>query len=105
MRIICTVPHNYLLENERPSKAFLTMENSKQGYSEITKLRIPNPHFNNLLPQSAANISHFTINDNDLIRYNMTAAFQTIFDKQPDLKNTTKDIIDYANSNRLQVYC
>ena len=33
-----------LLENERPSKAFLTMENAKQGYSEITKLRIPNPH-------------------------------------------------------------
>ena len=29
----------------------------------------------------------------------MTAAFQTIFDKQPDLKNTTQDIIDYLNSD------
>ena len=75
------------------------MENAKQGYSEITKLRIPNPHFKNLLPQSAANMSHFTITNNDLIRYNMTAAFQTIFDKQPDLKNTTQDIIDYLNSD------
>ena len=27
-----------LLENERPGKGFLSMENSKQGYSEITKL-------------------------------------------------------------------
>ena len=26
-----------LLENERPTKSFLSMENSKQGYSEITK--------------------------------------------------------------------
>ena len=29
----------------------------------------------------------------------MTAAFQTIFDKQPDLKNTTQDILDYLNSD------
>ena len=29
----------------------------------------------------------------------MTAAFQTIFDKQPDLKNTTQYIIDYLNSD------
>ena len=75
------------------------MENAKQGYSEITKLIIPNPHFNNLLPQSAANMSHFTITNNDLIRYNMTAAFQTIFDNQPSLKDTTQDIIDYLNSD------
>ena len=44
-----------LLENERPTKSFLSMENSKQGYSEITKLRIPNTLFNPLLPESAVN--------------------------------------------------
>jgi hypothetical protein len=82
-----------LLDNERPSKAFLSMENSNQGYSEITKLRIPNPHFNELLPDSATNMSHFSITDNDLIRYEMTAAFQKIFNKQPDLHNSSQHII------------
>ena len=51
-------------------------------------MRIPNPHFNNFLPHSESNI-----------RYNMTAAFQTIFDNQPSLKDTTQDIIDYLNSD------
>ena len=44
-----------LLDNERPSKSFLSMENSKLGYSQITKLRIPNTKFNPLLPESAVN--------------------------------------------------
>ena len=69
------------------------------GYSEITKLRIPNPQYNNQLPQSAENMSHFTITDNDLVRYNMTTAFQTIFDQQPNLANTTQDIIEFLNSD------
>ena len=57
-----------LLENERPSRSFLNMENSKMGYSEITKLLIPNPHYNNQLPQAADNMTHFTITNNDLVR-------------------------------------
>ena len=65
-----------LLDNERASRSFLNMESSKMGYSEITKLRIPNPQFNNQQPQSAENMSHFTITNNDLVRYNMTTAFQ-----------------------------
>ena len=47
-----------LLENERPSKSFLSMENSKQGYSEITKLRIQNTRYNPLLPNSAVNMEY-----------------------------------------------
>ena len=35
-----------LLDNEKPTKAFLNMENAKGGYSEITKLNIQNPNFN-----------------------------------------------------------
>ena len=88
-----------LLENERPSHSFLNMENSKSGYSEITKLRIPNPNYNNLLPNTAQNIPFFTITDGDLIRYNMTEAFQTIFNKQPNLKTDKNDIIDFLNSD------
>ena len=44
-------------------------------------------------------MSHFTITDNDLVRYNMTTAFQTIFDQQPNLANTTQDIIEFLNSD------
>ena len=88
-----------LLENERASRTFLNMESSKSGYSEITKLRIPNPQFNNLQPQSAENMSHFTITNNDLVRYNMTTAFQTIFEQQPNLANSKQDIIDFLNSD------
>ena len=35
-----------LLDNEKPTKAFMNMENAKSGYSEITKLTVPNPTFN-----------------------------------------------------------
>ena len=69
------------------------------GYSEIRKLRISNPQFNNQQPQSAENMSHFTITNNDLVRFNMTTAFQTIFDQQPDLANSTHDIIEFLNSD------
>ena len=44
-------------------------------------------------------MSHFLIIDNDLIRYDMTAAFQKIFNKQPDLHNTSQHITDYLNSD------
>ena len=47
---------NYkLLDDERPTKTFLNLESSKAGYSEITKLRIKNPHFNELLQENATN--------------------------------------------------
>ena len=54
-----------LPENERPSRSFLNMENSKMGYSEITKLCIPNPHYNNQLSQSAYNMTHFKLTNNN----------------------------------------
>ena len=75
------------------------MENSKQGYSEITKLRIPNTRFNPLLPESAINMKYFSITDNDLIRYEMTSAFQQIFNAQPNLHNSTLNITEYLKSD------
>ena len=84
-----------LLDNERPSKSFLSMENSKQGYSQITKLRITNTQFNPLLPESAVNMKYFSITNSDLIRYEMTSAFQKIFNAQPNMHNTTQDIINF----------
>ena len=75
------------------------MENSKRGYSEITKLRIPNTQFNPLLPESAVNMKYYSITQDDLIRYEMTSAFQKIFNPQLNLHNNTQDIINYLNSD------
>ena len=37
---------NYsILEDERPSKAFLNLENAKRGYNEVILLNKPNPNF------------------------------------------------------------
>ena len=44
-------------------------------------------------------MSHFTITDNDLVRYNMTSAFQHSFTSQTDLTNSTNDITDFLNSD------
>ena len=88
-----------LLHNEKPTKTFLSMENSKQGYSEITLLRIPNTKFNPLLPESAINMKYFSLTDSDLIRYEMKSSFQKIFQKQDNLLNTTNDIENFLNSD------
>ena len=44
-------------------------------------------------------MSHFTITNNDLVRYNMTTAFQTLFEQQPDLANSKHDIIEFLNTD------
>ena len=75
------------------------MENSKRGYSKITKLRIKNTLYNPLLPESAVNMEYFSITNSDLIRYEMTSAFQKIFNAQPNLHNITQNIIEYLNSD------
>ena len=37
---------NYsILEDERPSKAFLNLENAKKGYNEVILLNKANPNF------------------------------------------------------------
>ena len=63
-----SMTHINLLENEHPSHSFLNMESSKSGYSEITKLRIPNPQYKKQLPDTGHNIPFFTIADGDQIR-------------------------------------
>ena len=45
-----------ILEDERPSKAFLNLENAKQGYNEVILLNKSNPDFN---PQSRRKCNKF----------------------------------------------
>ena len=44
-----------ILENERPSKAFLNLENAKKGYNEVILLNKPNPNFDPLMAESNEN--------------------------------------------------
>ena len=42
-------------EDERPSKAFLNLENAKRGYNEVILLNKTNPEYNPNLEENAAN--------------------------------------------------
>ena len=61
-----------LLDNEKPTKAILNMENAKGGYSEITKLNVANTQFNEELPESLDNIKQFPITNGKLIKRSLT---------------------------------
>ena len=67
---------NYrLLEDERPTKRFLNLEGNKGGYSEITSLRIKNPHFNETQPENATNKKYYEITEPTQIRSEMHTTF------------------------------
>ena len=46
----------------------MNMKSAKSGYSEITKLTVPNPTFNPDIPTTPQNSKTFIITDGDLIR-------------------------------------
>ena len=81
-----------LLEDERPTRTFLNLESSKGGYSEITRLRIKNPHYNPINPENATNKPYYEITEPTQIRTELHAAFQTIYNDQPQL-DTSPDAL------------
>ena len=54
-----------ILEDERPSKAFLNLENAKRGYNEVILLNKANPEFNPNLEENAANPKLIPITDRE----------------------------------------
>ena len=92
--------HNYtLLDDERPTKTFLNLENSKGGYSEITRLRIKNPKFNPDKHEDATNKSHFEITDSTQIRTELHNTFQEIYKAQPNLDTTPGSLTSFLCSD------
>ena len=75
------------------------MENAKGGYSEITKLNIPNPNFDKKVAESLTNIKYFPITNGDSIREEARHSFQKIFDHQDNLNTNTEDILGFLNSD------
>ena len=86
-----------LLDNEKPTKAFMNMENAKSGYSEITKLTVPNPTFNPEIPKTPNKSKTFAITNGDLIIQKMKSTFQEIFKLQQNLKSSENDLINFMN--------
>ena len=71
-----------ILEDERPSKAFLNLENAKRGYNEVILLNKTNPQFNPNLEESEANPKLIPITDREGISQEFHQAFTQIYKKQ-----------------------
>ena len=55
---------NYsILEDERPSKAFLNLEKAKKGYNEVILLNKSKPNFDPLMAESNENTRLVPITD------------------------------------------
>ena len=74
---------NYsILEDERPSKAFLNLENAKKGYNEVILLNKDNPNYDPTKAESNENPRLVAINDRQGINDETHQAFQKIYSKQ-----------------------
>ena len=56
-----------ILEDERPSKSFLNLENVKSGYNKVMLIKRENTEFNPNLPESHDNLKHIEIKDRQRI--------------------------------------
>ena len=74
---------NYnILEDERPSKAFLNLENAKKGYNEIKLLNADNPNYDLTKAESDRNTSLLSIKDRQGINDEFDQAFHKIYSDQ-----------------------
>ena len=89
---------NYnLLEDERPTRSFLNMESGKGGYSNITLLRKPNPHYD--CNNHGQQMEYFHLTDGLCIRETVAFDFQKIYKSQENIKSSMQDLDDFLNSD------
>ena len=73
---------NYnILEDERPSKEFLNLENAKKGYNEVILLNMVNPNYDPTKAETDGNAQLVLITDRQGINDEFHQAFQKIFNK------------------------
>ena len=83
---------NYsILEDERPSKAFLNLENAKKGYNEVIIFNKANPNFDPTMANSNENQQLMPITDRQGINDEFHIAFQKIYSKQ-DVEDSSEAI-------------
>ena len=86
-----------LLEDERPSKAFLNMESRKAGYSEVTRMKIPNAKYNKDIRESPTNKKYNETTSQTEIRDHMRGSFQSIYNKQTGLDSSDEGLERFMN--------
>ena len=95
MRTLCQLSKtgkNYsILEDERPSKAFLNLENAKKGYNEVILLSKDNPNYDPTKAESNENTWLVPITDRQGINDEFHQAFQKIYSKQ-DVEDSSEAI-------------
>ena len=86
-----------LLNDELPTKAFINLESKKMGYHEIIKLCVPDPTKPNPKEPDKKQET-VTITDPEELRDTMKSFYQEIFNFQPNVKDTPKDLENFLNS-------
>ena len=71
-----------ILEDERPSKSFLNLENAKRGYNEVMLIKKENIDYNPNLPGSDEKARYTDVKDRQGINEEFHKAFQKIYCKQ-----------------------
>ena len=87
-----------ILEDERPSKSFLNLENAKRGYNEVMLVKKDNPEFNPNIPESQNNVKQIEIKDRQGINDEFHRAFQKIYAKQDNVDDSSEAIQDFLDS-------
>ena len=89
---------NYnILEDERPSKAFLNLENAKKGYNEVILLNKVNPNYHPTKAETDGNTRLVPITDRQGINDEFHQAFQKIYNKQ-DVEDSSEAIQEFLDT-------
>ena len=88
-----------LLEDEKPSKHFLNLESTKGGYNEINTLREINTTYDPNREEGLDNIKYNVYNSQSVILDKVSEKFQTFYDKQPNLKTSSEELIEFLKSD------
>merc|ERR1712198_590053 len=84
-----------ILEDERPTKSFLNLENAKRGYNEVMLIKKENTDFNPSLPESQDNLKHVEVKDRQGINDEFHRAFQKIYARQENVDDSPEAIQDF----------
>ena len=80
-----------ILEDERPSKSFLNLENAKRGNNEVMLIKKENTNYNPNLPESHENPKFIEVKDLQGINDEFHKAFQEIYAKQENVDRCGAD--------------
>ena len=107
MRMLCQLSKTgKTTDIEKPSKAFLNLENGKKGCSEVILLNKANPNFDPTKAKSNENSRLTSITDRQGINNEFHQAFQKIYSKQDveDSSEAIQELLDSGGDTRSSEY-